>query len=871
MKATSNREIFDILGIKVDLYVSRSHMTKSVDGSYATQVGTPPIIRAIDRGDFLKAAEELKKAASKAYRQAAATTIFARDKVKILKSSVRLSNQLGEDEYGVDKEGRVSLSPTFAEKYDIDCDGDPIIAIELELSENKDNPETMAAIVKFPPKEILFLRKRAVEPDAMAPISDERYQEAMNFVADPDKNQAWAALKTYSNPPIGQICLRYWSIMLKEVVDSNPETEYDFLEAIGTTVERWAKAYQNDLEGNGMKAASKGNGSLRPEVFDWPVNIIEATAGSLYATKGCIGRADVTNKERMRDLLELDPTQITFGDPSIQKEAEMVPEGWTNRPNIGDRNLVLWLIKARRLFSQTIESRISSERGLPSATVLTLWCPEKSAPCALTWTKDSGEQHSGYCTMLFPTWCWDCDANQWVIMEPLEHMSYWLSRHFQCPKITSSRYLEVMWKDAPQKASALENAIREYISEYGEMIPGVKNPATQLYEATKYAQFFGSQLLTVDHGSIPQWNHNVSPEWMRSITEIVHKVQPIHWASTGSNRAVRKHFLAREDGRPYFCKDSSKVHPGQMHRPGRNKSLMMRSVALFEATVAIVDTNKNIQAFITPSGVVKNTPDVDVFLRQTSADPVDNWQLVNFVSWLGEDRYVYISPDPKREAKRIGKLVCANGSRFEPAEIDQVNIIDPSTGEIIEPVDILMPIDELESKELQQAFLQDSEKKVIRMADGKVMTVHICKWKFMRSGAASENIKPRYVDHWSVSGFGGLMIASALQKFGIPFSRNNESLVAEAEKLMDASMRCYSMQASLNGDGSGALPISYDEMLHNYCVEDEGNGNNNEGDERYEEVYSSATTLPYNEVFLQPTPTEEKAIASASLQGVEYL
>lgn len=352
------------------------------------------------------------------------------------------------------------------------------------------------------------------------------------------------------------------------------------------------------------------------------------------------------------------------------------------------------------------------------------------------------------------------------------------------------------------------------------MIPSIKNEKGE-HVPNKFGFFFTKTMITVDHASFsPLFTSTHTPEMMAAITQIADKVcknelgHGIHFAATGKNRGVRRHFLAKEDGLPFFTKRNAEI-PCQAHRPGRNLSLLVRTSARINALTAIVDTGSNIQAFITPKGIANSQPEDDIFLPEISSVPVEGWKLTPFNSWFGEVRYVWVSPTAKKESKPIGKFVCQNGSRFEPRFIEQC--FDHNANE----VDIIMPIEELREKALVDEFMNTPNGYwgTLILNDGQEVKAFFVKRQFLRSGAAGENIKPRYHREWGMQGFCGAAMAASLDHYHFPFEfggERQEALVQKGKAILDASLVLLSKYGASsnsqteNGDSEDQYYEDYD-------------------------------------------------------------
>jgi len=771
-----NTKEFEVHGFTLKLFRPAPHSTLSEEG-YVLNESQPRILTLYENGKFAEAAAEIYATGLRKAREACGVVVREDDGFTLLQTTVGLSAAVPENCYAIDREDRVVFNPITATSYDWDCDGDPITSIifnEKVVVEGAliNTGDKLGVFMKFPATKGMPIFKQVHLPEeSFLPLTREEVEESLSKEADPEKDQVYAAKKTMSNPPIGEVTRRWWSLILHEAY-CTVNRYGSFLAAVKKATEKHAEAYREDLEGKGMKGARKGDGSfVMPDIFEAKVHMAQGAFAAMYSTKGSINMVSEAQYSGLHKLMNLDSNWFDFNKEATEwKQREEDHCGYTRREANGDPELVNWLEKAGYLKYKTLP--FSGREGVPKAVSVTLWDPKHKEPVALTWVKDLGNSSAGYNFILYPIFTYDPEVKKSRIMAPLEHMAFWLKYHFQCPTIYSVKYLEKMFEEGLDKARALEQAIRTYVNDYGDNVPSVRSGKE--FIPNQFAVWACSKQVAIDFASLPQWNKNFSVEYMVQRAQRLNEiVGGLHMASTGSRRKCRKFYLAEADGLPDWVKRGNKISC-QPHRPGRNASLLKRSVAKMKAKVAIVKTG-SIQCFITPSGVDKSQPAEDIFLPDISPVEVEGYKEVVFYSWTGVPRHVWASPNPKREAKRVGKFVCCNGSRFEPRATDQW--WDKNTEE---DIDILMAYEELVEKELDTLFLEKAELTTIKCDDGREVEAYVLDWNFFRSGAASENIKPRHLKRIRLTGYYGLLLAATLDAENLPFHRGNSEDMEEA-------------------------------------------------------------------------------------------
>ena len=727
-----------------------------------------PIEHALAVQDYDTAAREMRKLAVNYVRTATSTVVRTTKNEwginKIIASTIGLSNELLPNQIAFDGFDRIIINAEFGLSRDIDCDGDPAIAY---IFNDQINGVTVkrAMLEKQPPTSLFPILDVVDLPLPVFSAIDENdialAQSTRCKGTDFDK----AMVKTYSPQPISICTSRWWSYMLwlaNNGMQRHPEI--DIVEATTRILNGYAVDYRNDLEGNIMKGARKGDGAVRPQIFDIPIFPMTPLTSAIYGSRGSTNATDVTSMDTILETIRT-PKFAGF-EPSIYKEKETAIDLWTRKDQVGDLNIPDWLIQGGYMKAVEIPS---SKAGMPPAVMLTLI--HKGEDASLVWTKGTGEKVIGYCCILYPVFAYNPQSKVLEVMHPLKHMALWLSRHFRSGEIYSQSYIQKIFEGGA--VHALESTINKYVQLFGDsLLSTVKNGVK---ESHKISRYFGSHTIVVDHTSNPSWDGSVDI-MMRFAKICNNKFVHIHLPSVSSQYGVRKHFYADEDGLPSFVIRKVGYKSCQDHRPGRNRALLSRSNICVTFRCAIVANGPSIQYYITPSGIAKSNTELETFLPEISYEEKPGFELTQSVSWGGSVRYHYVCAN-SRKPKVIGKFTCVNGQRFEPRYLDQCTSSDGQN------IDLIIPSKELLGKEMLDLMMSFGTKQIINTPSGAV-EAYVLDWRFFRSGTASENISARYPQSRALAGFIGLIFAGSLNQVGLPYSRYDQNRMDQAAQLL---------------------------------------------------------------------------------------
>ena len=199
------------------------------------------------------------------------------------------------------------------------------------------------------------------------------------------------------------------------------------------------------------------------------------------------------------------------------------------------------------------------------------------------------------------------------------------------------------------------------------------------------------------------------------------------------------------------------------HRAAMGRSQLLRALVPAKMTVAIVKMDTMMQVQITPSGIEKQRT-VEAFLPQvfsteskyhdylkahgltTSESPAT---IVNYKTWQNDNRRCWTIG--ARNAIKIGKLIDEFGNKFMPRFTKQMVAINYNDMTSVD-VDIVFPINELVDKDAHHVYLKGAVERDLVLEDGRTVKCMLLTKTLYRTGAASENVPPR----WRMCSFKGI-------------------------------------------------------------------------------------------------------------------
>ncbi len=341
--------------------------------------------------------------------------------------------------------------------------------------------------------------------------------------------------------------------------------------------------------------------------------------------------------------------------------------------------------------------------------------------------------------------------NEWV--HPIDHLQKMLCTFDSCIRAGAGgritgvfpRNLE-QWVDPKWavKVTMLYKWLSDYCGRYGDPAPAHR--VNGVITPSDLGKLIASASVVIDYGR--KMNHLD----MFQVAKKAYGAHPFNlMGSKSTSRRVRKYLLANTSRGS--CFDMKCI--ASPYRGGAQRSQLQRGLHVKTYRVAITKGDTLTQCFITPSGVEKQSSN-EAFMPQV----FNTWEAyqahlldlgmtaedcpateVNYRSWTFESRRCWVIG--AQGTIHIGKLVDTLGQKFMPRGINQV-FSKPAGAKDTEEIDLILPIQELVDKSVAHAMLQEAQEETIFLPDGSQVQAMVCNWKYVRTGASSENIPPRY-------------------------------------------------------------------------------------------------------------------------------
>lgn len=343
------------------------------------------------------------------------------------------------------------------------------------------------------------------------------------------------------------------------------------------------------------------------------------------------------------------------------------------------------------------------------------------------------------------------------------------------------------------KVSALFQALAEYCGTYGDSSPADKDPKTRVVHPTEMARYMIRHTCLIDYG------RPMDHETMYEVAQKANKLGNICIVGSKSDdRTVRKYVLSNKMGGPF----TDRKCVASPYRGATNRAQLQRALGNARYTVAVLKTSSLNQIFITPTGVEKQKTEKAFFRRvfntleaykdhllkcslTTEQCPVEESE---FRGWNSEVKKAWTIS--ARHTIRIGKLVDLIGNKFMPLGMKQVFYKDPDFTDTL-PIDLIMPLHELLDKNAHVAFLENAVEREIILPNGESVIGMVVERPFYRTGAASENIPPRW-RRCAFKGIDSFPISWAVSKIKEISPRSVNFEFAEAlQKARNAIMDAY--------------------------------------------------------------------------------
>ncbi len=782
-------------------YAVTSAATRVTKDGYVVEAKKPPYITHLERFEKTGSQRSRDYAVESLMRQIIQNTKYAMGvTVRGFEAPIAVSAEQPMGTMYVDQpSGRIILNESEAELSYHDADGDRALAVSTN---------GQGFYIKFPihmkPKILKVTNSRPEEvyydftkeeadslclENPVKRIGDEGYSEISLF------------FKKHVDVPVGLLTALHNTIELLEA-----QTYKRYLDRIallyGRNIdpETGRTERGRDIEDGGMKAARKmgASASEQTDIRTWFQGrgiaykhawAFSGSAGN-YRLNQMTWVPSANLQELVNDILDL---KIEFREvhPTVpEKEKYRFVDG-----ELFDRLKFLKLIRWQNI--------PHADPSMPPACMITLTLQDGKA-VALTDVKrhDGTEAGLTYGFLLYPVWdnldIWDAQgkeikepaSHKWV--HPINHLSKVLCT-FDC-KIRSPygdfvdfwprSYEDFKDERRAVKLSNLHKFLLEYCGRFGDAVPCTKE--NYKIVPSQIATYIAARSVTIDYGGTC-----TAEEMYMVAREANAKGNICIVGSKSTDRRVRKYMLANAWGGSILDKNGL-TNP---YRGACNRAQLLRATEAVKFKVAIVKMNTYSQFLITPSGAEKQITKSAFLPKVFNTEEeykhfleMNKWseqecpaEVHHYMTWGGKLQACWtIGP---KKAIRVGKLVDALGNKAQPREVDQVMYL---TEDGAEEIDLIIPYQELLTKEVHHVFFNKAEEKTLVMPSGQLVKALVCEHTFYRSGSASENIRDR-VRYAHYTGMESFAIQEALGKIGLAEPRNPD--LTEAEELQQCLVK----------------------------------------------------------------------------------
>lgn len=652
--------------------------------------------------------------------------------------------------------GRIILNEFQALQSYVDADGDRGI---LLFSSDKSYCE----LIKFPITQQCLLLK-VLDTPPMEKFYDFKKRDAKRVINDnPVKrigvnvDEELQFYKEHKEVPVGLLTNAWNSFDLWASRQMKWEDKNNYIFNSYRDPESGKTQRALDIEDGGMKAVRKeGKEAVEAKILSYGAGRALAPyhAWALTSCSG-VGRMrldqldwfdDCDLDALMNDIMNLN---VDFRDVRPREDSE------DSQPYFVEDGLLARLKHLGLVQWQEIRH---TDPNMPPSVLF--WLTSlRGEPVALTDVKREGGL--SYMTMLAPVWdnldLYDEDGE---LVKPALHKWVHPINHMQKVMMTFDTVIRPYtdgpishyfprnvedWRN-PKRAVKIANLFKtltEYCGKYGDPCPATKERG--LITPSRISTAIIKRTVVIDYG------RELDHEQMYEVALEAREKCNFCLFAKGKSRRVRKYMLANEHGGTILDYDGN----ASLHRGAKGRSQLQRTLSEIKMRVAIVKMDTLNQILITPTGVDKQYSE-KAFLPQVfntyeayenylkgqnaTAEEIPAVETV-YETWQGELRKCW-TIDP-RYTIRVGKLVDMIGNKFMPRTYKQAFFKEAGFKDTVE-VDLLFPINELVDKDAHHAFLEDAVEGELFLPDGTVTKCMFVERTFFRTGAASENVPPRW-------------------------------------------------------------------------------------------------------------------------------
>jgi hypothetical protein len=664
------------------------------------------------------------------------------------------------------KSGRIVLNEWQATQRYIDADGDRGTVhpdkeqkkVELDKFPITDQPLLLTVMTEEPKEVFHNLTKR------MLPKIFKDFPMATQLTDDPGLEEE-LFYKKHVDVPVGLRTSAWNCYDLYCSRNMSWEEKNNYIFASFRDPETGKTQRALDIEDAGMKSARKSGKQLQEA---WVLEQMKKTFGAskaldnpyAWALTSCSSIGDMKGKQldwfdrTDLDALMKDILQLKVGFRDVKAASQPQPKEVFVEGHLLARLKALNLIGWKELPHH--------DKNMPPAVLFWLQLPNNQMVALTDVKRDGREEGLTYMFLLAPVFdnvtLYDESGNvileprkEWV--HPIDHMQKMICtfdstiRPYHNGPISHYFPLDLRdWQNPKRsiKIAMLYKWLSDYCGRYGDPAPATKQDNKIVPSLMAKSTII--RTVVIDYGS------NMDHLAMYPIAKEARKT--CNFCMVGSkstSRRIRKYMLANSKG-------GSILDPQGITNPYRGacqRSQLMRALKPCKMTVAIVRGETQTQVHITPTGVEKQKTDIaflpqvanteEAYMAHLEANNLTPEEcpatIVDYRTWQGEHRRCWTVG--ARGTIRIGKLVDEVGNKFMPRAIGQAYYKDKDFKDTI-PVDLLFPLDELIAKDAHFLFLQNAVEREVFLADGTTVKAMVIERTFWRTGAASENIPPRW-------------------------------------------------------------------------------------------------------------------------------
>lgn len=764
-------EYFDFDGIKIPFRASEKVTVLQPDGGTMVRAIPPAYVLNLQQfketGSQVALANALLSMSKEACLSLVRSSAFKRNGWE---APTAVSNQVPVDHVYIDrKSGRIVLNEWQATQRYVDFDGD-----RATLLFNRERTE--AVLVKFPitAQPLILSVTDNIGYEVFHGLTKRMLPKILKdnpvpqLTDDPDMEEE-LFYKKHVDIPVGLRtsawnCYDIYSCRNMSWPEKN---EYIFNSFIDPITGKTQRAL--DIEDAGMKTARKIDNQLTDKQLNeaWILQQMKRLFGAskaldndyAWALTSCSSIGDMNFKQlAWFDNANLDQLMskifnLDVGFRDVKAAERPIPK------EIFIEGHLLERLKALNLVGWAELPHV--DPNMPPAVLFWLQLPNNQMVALTDVKRDGREEGLTYMFMLAPVYdnvtLYDEAGSvmlepkkKWV--HPIDHLQKMLCtfdstiRPYHAGPISHYFPLDLRdWQNPKRsiKISMLYKWLSDYCGRYGD--PASATKKANSIELSLMARSIIRRTVVIDYGT------SLDHLAMWPIAKEAKKT--CNFCTVGSKstaRRVRKYMLANSKGGSILDTEAV-TNP---YRGACSRSQLQRALKPCKMTIAVVKSECT-QVHITPTGIEKQKTEIaflpqvfnteEAYLLHLDAHNLTQEDcpatIVDYYTWQSERRRCWTIG--ARHTIKVGKLVDEIGNKFMPRVINQAYYKDPDFKDTF-PIDLIFPLEELLAKDAHIAFLKGAVEREVYLPDGSKIKTLIVERIMYRTGAASENIPPRY-------------------------------------------------------------------------------------------------------------------------------